>query len=113
MGEAAGVPFLALEYVADGSLKERMAGHPVSPRTAAAWVEQMAAAIEHAHQQGIVHRDLKPQNVIVTPTGLVKVLDFGLAKPAPVASGEPVSATAETQSASLTRRGTLVGTFPL
>ena len=80
MGEANGVPFLALEYVAGGSLKERTAGRPIPPRTAAAWVEQMAAAIDHAHQQGIVHRDLKPSNVLMGQDDEPKITDFGLAK---------------------------------
>jgi serine/threonine-protein kinase len=65
VGEAGGISYLALEYVAGGSLDQQLTGTPQPPREAARLVEVLAQAIEHAHEQGIVHRDLKPANVLL------------------------------------------------
>jgi serine/threonine protein kinase/tetratricopeptide (TPR) repeat protein len=65
VGEQDGQPYLALEYVAGGTLKECLAGNPLVPTAAAALVATLARAIDHAHQQGIVHRDLKPANILL------------------------------------------------
>jgi formylglycine-generating enzyme required for sulfatase activity len=67
VGEQDGQPYLALEYVAGGTLRERLAGNPLVPAAAADLVETLARAIAHAHQAGIVHRDLKPANVLLQP----------------------------------------------
>jgi serine/threonine-protein kinase len=80
IGEHAGVPYLALEYVAGGHLGRELAGEPRPPIEAAGLVETLARAIDHAHAQGVVHRDLKPANVLLTPDGQPKITDFGLAK---------------------------------
>src|SRR5688572_30327631 len=72
--------FLVLELVPGETLSERLAEGPLPPGEALGIMRQIAEALEAAHEQGIVHRDLKPANVKVTPTGKVKVLDFGLAK---------------------------------
>jgi tetratricopeptide (TPR) repeat protein len=94
VGEHQGRPYLALELVAGGSLAQRLAGTPQSPRAAAELVETLARAMQHAHEQGIVHRDLKPANVLLSFSGATsaplserplsevvpKITDFGLAK---------------------------------
>ncbi len=75
-----GLPFFALEYLAGGSLAERIAGKPVAVDEAARIVEVMAHAIDVAHRHGIVHRDIKPANVLLAPDGMLKIADFGLVK---------------------------------
>lgn len=103
--EHEGNPFLALEYVAGGSLADRLTGKPVMQRRAAELVGTLAGAVHHAHQHGIIHRDLKPANVLLQnadfrvqneeparqgasgksaicnlPSAIPKITDFGLAK---------------------------------
>jgi serine/threonine-protein kinase len=79
VGEQAGCPYLALEFVSGGSLAEQL-GSPMPSRRAAQLLLELARAVQHAHEQGIVHRDLKPANVLLTEAGVAKIADFGLAK---------------------------------
>jgi tRNA A-37 threonylcarbamoyl transferase component Bud32 len=80
---SAGVPCLILELVEGETLSERLKRGPLPADQVVRVAIQLALALEEAHGKGIVHRDLKPTNVKLGASGLVKVLDFGIAKPMP------------------------------
>jgi eukaryotic-like serine/threonine-protein kinase len=71
---------IVMELVEGATLAERISQGALPPEEALPIARQIAEALEAAHEKGIVHRDLKPGNVKITPEGVVKVLDFGLAK---------------------------------
>ena len=75
-----GVRGLVLELVEGDTLADRIERGPIPPTETLAIARQIADALGAAHKKGIIHRDLKPSNIKVTPDGVVKVLDFGLAK---------------------------------
>ncbi|HXZ28560.1 MAG TPA: protein kinase [Terriglobales bacterium] len=75
-----GVDFLAMELIPGMTLADRLLRGPLPERDLAELGAQVADALQEAHEHGILHRDLKPGNVMVSPRGAVKVLDFGLAK---------------------------------
>jgi hypothetical protein len=80
VGSDEGLPFLALEYCAGGSLEDQIVESPLLPREAAELVAKLADAMDHAHRAGVIHRDLKPANVLFDENGEPKITDFGLAK---------------------------------
>ena len=75
-----GVDFLVMEYIAGATLAERLTAGALPEKEVLAVGAQIVAALEEAHEHDVVHRDLKPGNILVTPKGQAKVLDFGLAK---------------------------------
>ncbi len=102
--DAGGVCAIVMELVEGPTLADRIRGHAMPVAEALPIACQVAAALEYAHERGIVHRDLKPANVKVTPDGVVKVLDFGLAKVFKVESGAPGS------TVTVTETGMILGT---
>jgi WD40 repeat protein/tetratricopeptide (TPR) repeat protein len=80
VGEHRGLPYFSMEYCPGGSLAARLGGTPLPAREAAALIEQLAHAMQAAHDKGIIHRDLKPANVLMAEDGTPKITDFGLAK---------------------------------
>jgi Tol biopolymer transport system component/predicted Ser/Thr protein kinase len=85
---------------------------PLPVDTALDYARQIAEALEAAHEKGIVHRDLKPANIMITPAGVVKVLDFGLAKTANVSGTPSDPSQSPTFTISPTRAGLIMGTAP-
>ena len=100
-----GPNYLVMEYI-DGSPVVSPGQEPIPPAKALRLATQIASAIEAAHAKGIIHRDLKPANILVTAAGVVKLLDFGLAKQNP-RSDLPENGT---QTLSATQAGTIMGT---
>ena len=110
--ESDGMQALVLEYVEGDTLAERIArtgGNGLALKEALDLARQIADALDAAHEKGIVHRDLKPANIKITPQGVVKVLDFGLAK-LNVLSGEPTATESPTLTIDDTREGQIIGT---
>jgi hypothetical protein len=100
--------FLALELVPGEDLAARLSRGALPLEDALDVCRQLAEGLEAAHEAGVVHRDLKPANVRITPEGMVKILDFGLAKPM-VAQGDG-STTAQSDSFLMTEEGVVLGT---
>jgi len=91
MNEYLGMPYLVLEYLEGKPLSRLHRETPLPLLRIIKVMLDVARALEHAHRAGIVHRDLKPDNIFVTATGTVKVLDFGIAKLQGVPASDPAS----------------------
>jgi eukaryotic-like serine/threonine-protein kinase len=97
MAESGGAPFIAMEYLEGESLEKLIARKPsLALSTKLDYVVQACRALDFAHRRGVIHRDIKPANIVVTHDGVVKVVDFGIAR---------IADTSKTQT------GTLLGTL--
>lgn len=103
IGEAAGNPFIVMEYVEGETLNERINNGVMDCKEIAGIGIEIADALAEAHECGVVHRDIKSANIMITSRGKVKVLDFGLAKPTPLTDKK-------TTKAKITESGVLLGT---
>lgn len=116
VGQSDDTHFLVMEYVEGQTLRQLLRGKPLSPKQILDIAVQIADGLAKAHAAGIVHRDLKPENIMITADGLVKILDFGLAKiylPDSANSGGGVAPLSEADTLSfpaVSSEGFIVGT---
>ena len=108
IGETDNTHFIATEYIEGNTLRERLKGAPINLKSALEIAIQVASALDAAHRTGIVHRDIKPENVMIRPDGLVKILDFGIAKLTEKLSETDLEAA--TAIKAQTRPGMIIGT---
>lgn len=108
-GHADGVCFIASEYIEGETLRQRLARGALPVAEAVRIALQIAQALEAAHSSNIVHRDIKPENVMIRPDGLVKVLDFGIAKLNPGISATLPQPVSPVQTISVSLVGLVIG----
>src|ERR1700719_552211 len=109
-GQAEGLRFIVSEYIEGLTLRYKMANGRMELHTVIDIAIQIASALAAAHASGIVHRDIKPDNVIVRSDGIVKVLDFGIAKLNERNIGETIRRTASGIASSTSEPGMVIGT---
>jgi serine/threonine-protein kinase len=110
LDEHEGTLYIAMELVEGETLEERLKGGALPVEDALRLALQIAEALEAAHEKGVVHRDLKPANVMVDSKGVVKVLDFGLAKAFMGDPNEASPAHSPALSVAMTQQGLVLGT---
>ncbi len=112
IGSFEGSRYIATEFIKGETLRERMRGEPFTLRETLEIVLQIAAALGAAHDASIIHRDIKPENIMIRDDGLVKVLDFGLAKLSepPTPAGGPDLSEDATKVQFSTQPGIIMGT---
>ena len=104
IGQVDGLNFIVTEFIGGETLRRRMSAGRMSLPVVLDVATQAASALAAAHAAGIVHRDLKPENIMVRPDGLIKVLDFGLAK-----LTEPPTAKVDSEAPTVARVDTKMG----
>ena len=109
VGEVDGVPFLAMEFVPGKTLRHFIADRTVTLARRIRWLVDIARAIGAAHALGLVHRDIKPENIMVRDDGVVKVLDFGIARRT-AGNLDPNALTGALPVGTMTGEGVVVGT---
>jgi eukaryotic-like serine/threonine-protein kinase len=107
LGYDGACPYIAMELVEGKTLRELLNQGPLPIRRVIEMAAQVADGLTKAHEAGITHRDLKPENLMVTHEGLVKILDFGLAK---LTSPSGADTASSVTTASVTASGTISGT---
>src|SRR5215470_13494003 len=110
IGAEPGAHYIATEFIEGETLRRRMNTNPLTMPEAIDIALQVSSALSTAHAAGIIHRDIKPENVMLRNDGIVKVLDFGLAKLTDRWRAAEVDADAATQAMALTQPGVVVGT---
>ena len=109
VGEHAGQAFIVMEFIDGKPLSQLIPSDGLPPESVIRYGTQIADALAHAHERGIVHRDLKSANVVITPEGRAKVLDFGLAARMPRPDAEAVTKTQD--ALQFSNAGMLAGTL--
>jgi len=109
VGEHEGVPYIVMELVDGRTLREAIGDAPAPFTTRVGWLADAGRALAAAHEKGIVHRDVKPENVMIRNDGVVKVLDFGIARRDAIAV-DPTAPTQASALPTLTLDGLKVGT---
>jgi serine/threonine protein kinase len=110
VGDAEGIAFMAMELVVGRTLRDLIREGPLPTKRLLSIASQLADGLSRAHDAGLIHRDLKPENVMVRPDGIVKILDFGLAK---LTETEPIVDDGKPAAETVTRptdEGKVMGT---
>jgi serine/threonine-protein kinase len=112
VGEANGKPYIAMEYIEGRPLSQEITSAGFSLEQIERYGLQLADALAHAHGRGVIHRDLKAANIIVTPNGRMKVLDFGISRRLEPGGGDETTVIDQSWAAQHTFTGTLPYTAP-